>query len=135
MYDDDVGILSRSPEGIAPMMTVVIEVCEAFGLTVSEIKTEAMCLRIRGMQAVNFEIKAAGQSYKHTNRLFCLTPPPIQECSHLTSEAECSSRVARYDFHRCIEQFCDKLCTSFEVKFWMLEAKVAEKLLLYKCMT
>lgn len=36
LYADDVGILSRLPEGLEQMMAVVVEVCEAFGLTVSE---------------------------------------------------------------------------------------------------
>lgn len=38
LYADDVGILSQSSEGLAQMMAVVVEVCEAFGLTVSEKK-------------------------------------------------------------------------------------------------
>ena len=44
-------------------MDVIVTVCPAFGLTVSEAKTEIMCLRARGMSDVTatFSVKAAGQ--------------------------------------------------------------------------
>ena len=35
LYADDAGIVSRSPEGLEKMMTVIINECGAFGLTVS----------------------------------------------------------------------------------------------------
>ena len=44
LYADDAGIVSRSPEGLEKMMTVIVTVCAAFGLTVLEAKTEIMCL-------------------------------------------------------------------------------------------
>ena len=42
---DNAGIVSKSAEGLAKMMTVVVTVLEAAGLTVSETKTETMLLR------------------------------------------------------------------------------------------
>ena len=42
---DDAGIMSRSAEGLAKMMTVLVTVFEAAGLAVSETKTETMPLR------------------------------------------------------------------------------------------
>ena len=44
LYADDAGIVSRSPEGLEKMMTAIVTACAAFGLTVSEAKTEIMCL-------------------------------------------------------------------------------------------
>ena len=42
LYADDVGIASRSSEGPERMMTVIVTACSAFGLTVSEPKTDIM---------------------------------------------------------------------------------------------
>ena len=44
LYANDAGIVSKSADGLAKMMTVIVTVFEAAGLTVSE-KTEAMLLR------------------------------------------------------------------------------------------
>ena len=44
LYADDAGVVSKSAEGFAKMMTVIVTVFEAAGLTVSE-KTETMLLR------------------------------------------------------------------------------------------
>ena len=44
LYADDAGIVSRSPAGLA-RMTVIVEVFGAFGLTVSEKKTETLLMR------------------------------------------------------------------------------------------
>ena len=48
LYADDAGIVSRSAEGLAKIMTVIATVFEAAGLTVSESKTETMLLRTPG---------------------------------------------------------------------------------------
>ena len=44
VYADDAGIVSKSAEGLAKMMTVIATVFEAASLTVSEKKTETMLL-------------------------------------------------------------------------------------------
>ena len=40
LYADDACIGSRSPQGLAKMMEVIVEVCRAFTLTVSAKKTD-----------------------------------------------------------------------------------------------
>ena len=42
LYADDAGVVSKSPEGLTKMMTVIVTVFEEAGLTVSEKKTETM---------------------------------------------------------------------------------------------
>ena len=65
LYADDAGIVSRSPEGLEKMtVTVIVTACAAFGLTVSEAKTEIMCLQTKGGGHLSFTISAAGQVYK-----------------------------------------------------------------------
>ena len=62
LYADDAGVVSQSPEQPRKMMGVIVVVCAAFGLTVSEAKTEIMCLRAKGMpeSTAAFSIEAAG---------------------------------------------------------------------------
>ena len=43
LYADDATIVSRSAEGLAKVMTVIVTVSEAAGLTVSERTAETMC--------------------------------------------------------------------------------------------
>ena len=66
LYADDVGVVSRSPDGLGRMMTVIVTACAVFGLTVSEAKTEIMCLQTNGGGHVPFTVTASGQVYKQT---------------------------------------------------------------------
>ena len=45
---------------------VIVTACSSFGLTVSEAKTEIMCLETKGGRKMSFTINAAGQAYKQT---------------------------------------------------------------------
>ena len=69
LYTDDAGVVSKSPEQLRKMMDVIATVCAAFRLTVSDAKTEIMCLRTRGMSdaAATFSVEAADQVYKQTH--------------------------------------------------------------------
>ena len=44
LYADDACIVSRSPQGLAKMMEVIVEVRRAFAITVSAKKTETTCM-------------------------------------------------------------------------------------------
>ena len=46
LYAEDACVVSRSPQGIERMMATLVFVFSAFGLTVSEYKTETMSLPI-----------------------------------------------------------------------------------------
>ena len=71
LYADDAGVVSQSSEQLRKMMEMIVVVCAAFGFTVSETKTEAMCLRAKGMpeSTATFSVEAAGQVYNQTNEL------------------------------------------------------------------
>ena len=64
LYADDAGIVSKSAESLAKMMTIIVAVFEAAGLTVSE-KTEIMLLRTPDQAPCTspLVIEAAGQRY------------------------------------------------------------------------
>ena len=72
LYTDDAGIVSKSAEGLAKMMTVIVTVFEAAGLTVSEKQTEAMILRTSDQAPCTspLVIEAAGQRYRQTTQFF-----------------------------------------------------------------
>ena len=55
-------------------MWVIVVVCAAFGPTVSEAKTEIMCLHAKGMpeSTATFSVEAAGQVYYQTNEFLYL---------------------------------------------------------------
>ena len=65
LYADDACIVSRSPQGLAKMMEVIVEVCRSFGLTVSAKKTETMCVPPPRTPRTMVRIEPAAQS---TNR-------------------------------------------------------------------
>ena len=44
LYANDACIGSRTPQGLAKMMKIIVEVCRAFALIVSAKKTETMCM-------------------------------------------------------------------------------------------
>ena len=65
-------------------MGVIVVVCAAFGLTVSEAKTKIMCLRAKGMpeSTTTFSVQAAGQVYNQTSEFVYLgeTSTKIPTC-------------------------------------------------------
>ena len=69
LYADDAGVVSQSPDQLRKMMGLIVVVYTAFGLTVSEAKTEIMCLRAKGMpeSTAIFTVEAACQVYNQTN--------------------------------------------------------------------
>ena len=74
LYADDVGVVSQSLEQSRKMMGVIVVVCVAFGLTVSDAKTEVMCVRAKGVpeSTATFSIEEAGQVYNQTNEFVYL---------------------------------------------------------------
>ena len=64
-YADDTGVVSQSPEKLRKMMRAIVVVCAAFGLTVSEAKTEIMCLCAKRMpeSCAIFSAEGTGQVY------------------------------------------------------------------------
>ena len=55
-------------------MGVIVVVCSAFGLAVSEGKSDIMCLRAKGMpeSTAIFSVEAADQVYNQTNEFVYL---------------------------------------------------------------
>ena len=70
LYADDAGVVSQSPEQLSKTMEeVIVVVCAAFCLTVSEATTAIMCLRAKGIpeSTATSSVEAAGRVYNQTN--------------------------------------------------------------------
>ena len=80
LYADDAGIVSRSRSSLAKMMVDIVAVCASFGLTVSEAKTETMCLMTKRMDRVAFVTEAAGQVYEQTAQVCVPWGKCVREC-------------------------------------------------------
>ena len=71
LYADDAGVVSKSADGLARTMTIIVEVLREFGLTVSERKTETLLMRVKEKQPPLLPpppliIEAAGQRCAQT---------------------------------------------------------------------
>ena len=65
LYVDDAYIVSRSPQGLAKIMEITFEVCQAFALTVSAKKIEITCIPPPRAPRTMVRVEAARQIYKH----------------------------------------------------------------------
>ena len=132
---DDAGVVSRSPEQLRKMMGVIVIVCAAFGLTVSEAKTEIMCLRAKGMpeSTATFSVEAAGQVYNQTNE-FVYLGGNVNHNADLSIEVDRRIRNAWCSFRKYTRELYDRPGAPLELKIRMLRAEVLETML-YGCVT
>ena len=102
LYADNAGVVSRSPNQLRKMMGVIVVVCAAFGLIVSDAKTEIMCLRAKGMpeSTATFRVEAAGQVYNQTNE-FVYLGGNINHNADLSIEVDRRIRNAWCSFRNC----------------------------------
>ena len=133
LYADDAGIVSRSSKGVKRMMTVIVTAWSAFGLTVSEAKTETMCLKTKGRRKVSFTINAAGQVYQQTIE-FVYLGGAITAYRDLSIEIRRRLQRAWACFQRYKMEIYDRPGVRLRLKVRLLKAEVVETLL-YRCMT
>ena len=111
-------------------MGVIVVVCAAFGLTVSEAKTEITCLRTKGMpeSTTVFSVEAAGQVYNQTNG-FVYLEGDVNHNADLSIEVDqCIRNVCR-SFQKYTLNLYDQPSALFEIKIRILET------ILYGCVT
>ena len=110
-------------------------VCAAFGLTVSEAKTEIMCLRAKGMpeSTATFSVEAAGQVYNQTNE-FVYLGENVNQNADRSIEVDRRVRNAWCSFRKYTLGPYDRPSVPLELKIRMLRAEVLETML-YGCVT
>ena len=133
LYADDACIVSRSPQGLAKMMEVIVEVCRAFALTVSAKKTEIMFMPPLRTPRTIVRVEAAGQIYKQVQSFTYLggavieTPDMSVEIARRTHA--CWMRIRRY-----LRELYDQPKVALSLKIRMVKAEAVEALL-YGCST
>ena len=135
LYADDAGVVSRSPEQPRKMMGVIVVVCSAFGLIVSEAKTEIMCLRAKGMpeSTATFSVEAAGQVYNQMND-FLYLGGNVNHNADLSIEVDRCIRKVWCSLRKHTLELHDRPSAPLELKIRMLRAEVLETML-YGCVT
>ena len=96
LYADDACIVSRSPQGLAKMMEVIVEVCRAFALTVSG----DQCIPLPRTPRTMVKVEAAGQAYKQMQSFTYLwgavTEVPDMSVEIARRTRACWMRIRRY---------------------------------------
>ena len=108
LYADDAGVVSHSPEQLRKMTRMIVVVHAVVGFTVSEAKTEIMCLRAKGMpeSTATFSAEAAGQVYNQTNKFVYLEGTS-------TTMPTCPSRlIGAYTTHGAASGSTPSKCTT-----------------------
>ena len=133
LYADDACIVSRSPQGIAKMMEVIVEVWRAFALTVSAKKTETMCIPLPRTPRTMVQVEAAGQTFKRVQSFTYLegavTEIPDMSLEIARRTCACWMRIRRY-----LRELYDQPKVAHSLKALMVKAKAIEALL-YGCRT
>ena len=134
-YAEDAGVVSQSPEQLRKMMGVIVVVCAAFGLIVSETKTEIMYLRAKGMpeSAATFSVEAAGEVYSQTSEFLYLAGS-VNHNADLSMEVDRCIRNAWCSFRKYTLELYNRPSAPLELKIRMLRAEVLETML-YGCVT
>ena len=135
LYADDAGVVSQSPEQLRKMMGVIVVVCAAFGLAVSEAKTEIVCLRAKGMleSTAIFGVEAPGQMCNQTNE-FVYLGRNVNHNADLSIEVDRRIRNAWYSFRKYTLELYDRPSAPLKLKIRMLRGDVLETML-YGCVT
>ena len=133
LYADDACIVSPSPQGIANMMEVIVEVCRAFALTVSAKKTETMCMPPPRTPRTMVRIEAAGQIYKQVQS-FTYVGGAVTETPDMSVEIARRTRACWMRIRRYSRELYGQPKVALSLKTQMVKAEEIEALL-YGCST
>ena len=133
LYADDACIVSRSPQGLAKMMEVIVEVRRAFASTVSAKKTETMCMPPTRTPRTIVLVEAAGQTYKQVQS-FTYLGGAVTETPDLSVEIAWRTRACWMRTRRYLRELYDQPKVALSLKTRMVKAEAIEALL-YGCST
>ena len=134
LYADDACIVSRSPRGLGWMMAVFAKVFGTFGLTISESKTETMCMPLPRALAAKILFNATGPQYCQTTS-FTYLGGTVTETPNLSDEIDRPIRARWTSFKRYKRELYDRPKASLlPLKVRIVRSEVVEALL-YGCAT
>ena len=131
LYADDACIVSRSPQGLAKMMEVIVEVCQAFALTVPAKKTETMCMPPARAPRTMVRVEAAGQINKQVQS-FTYLEGAVTETPDMSVEIARRTRAYWMRIRRYLRELYDRPKVALSLKTRMEKAEAIEALL-YGC--
>ena len=137
LYAGDARIVSQSAEGFVKMMTVIVIIFEAAGLTVSEKKTETMLLRTHRTRHPVPHRSSSRQQARGIDRQrsFFYLGGLIDESADMMPEIKQRVRLAWACYSSRFKQELDDMeADPFALKLRVLKAEVMETLL-YGCVT
>ena len=132
----DACIVSRSPQGLATTIEVIVEVCRAFLLTVSAKKTETMCMpppRTPRTPRTMVRIEAAGQIYKQVQS-FTYLGGAVNETPDMSVEITRRTRACWMHIRRYSRELYGQPKVALSLKTRMVKAEAIEAFL-YGCST
>ena len=112
-------------------MTVIVTACAAFGLTVSEAKTEIMCLQTKGGGHVPFTVTAADQVCKQMVEFGYLGGAISADWDLRSVEVTRRIQKAWAGFGRNKMEIYDRPSVHLRLKVRMLEVEVLELSLIH----
>ena len=135
LYADDAVVVSQSPEQMRKMIGAILVVCAAFGLTISEAKTEIMCLCAKGMpeSTAIFSVEVAGQVHNQTNE-FVYLGGTVNYNADLFADVDRRIRNAWCSFRKYTLELYDRPSAPLKLKIRMLRVEVLQTVL-YGCVT
>ena len=134
LYVDDACIVSLSPRGLGRMMEVFVEVFGTFGLTISESKTETMCMPIPRAPATKIVFNATRQQYRQTTS-FIHFGGTVTEILNLSDEMDRRIRARWMGFKRYKrEMYNHPKASLLPLNARMVRFEVVEAFL-YRCAT
>ena len=109
---------------------MIVVVCAAFDLTVSEAKTEIICLCAKGMpeSTAIFSVEAAGQVCNQTDE-FVYFGGDVNHNTDLSIKADRRIRNSWCSFRKYTLELYDRPCAPLELKTRTLRAEVLETML------
>ena len=133
LYADDACIVSRSPQGLAKMMEVIVEVCRAFALTVSAKKTETMCMPFTAYTADD-GANRSGRANVQTGAILHHLRGAVTEVPDIPVEIARRTRACWMRIRRYLRELYDQPKVALSLKTRMVKAEAIEALL-YGCST
>ena len=117
LYAGDAGVVSQPPEQPRKMMEVIVVVGVAFGLTVSEAKTEIICFRAKGIleSIAIFNVETADQMYNQTDE-FVYLGGSVNHNTDLSIMVDRRMSNAWYSFRKYTLELYDRPSAPLELK-------------------
>ena len=133
LYVDDACIVSQSPQELAQMIEVIVEVCRAFALTVPAKKTETMCMPPPRTPPTMVQVETAGQTYKKVQS-FTYLGSAVAEILEMSVEIAKRTRACWMRIRWYVRELYGQPKVALSLKTRMVKTEAIEALL-YGCST